>query len=75
LRELKEGSRFFETKAGKRLLKSVQEKMELEDFTEDGSTIQKKNRWSLQGKTFFEIFKKITDEDLYKYTYGMMSSV
>jgi hypothetical protein len=73
LRELKEGSLFFETKAGKRLLKSVQEKMELEGFTEDDFKIQKKNRWRLQGKTFFEIFKEITDEDLYKYTYGMMS--
>lgn len=73
LRELKEGSKFFETKAGKRLLKSVQEKMDLEGFSEDDFTVQKKNRWKLQGKTFFDIFKEITDEDLYKYTYGMMS--
>ncbi|VEE15041.1 DUF5677 domain-containing protein [Ectopseudomonas mendocina] len=73
LRELKEGSRFFETKAGKRLLKSVQEKMDLEDFSEDDFTEQKRNRWRLQGKTFFDIFKEITDEDLYKYTYGLMS--
>ena len=73
LRELKEGSRFFETKAGKRLLKSVQEKMELQGFKEDDFETQKKNRWRLQGKTFFELFKVISDEDLYKYTYGMMS--
>jgi hypothetical protein len=73
LRELKEGSRFFETKAGKRLLKSVQEKMDMEGFSEDDFKEQKKNRWKLQGKTFFDIFKEITDEDLYKYTYGMMS--
>jgi len=73
LRELKEGSRFFETKAGKRLLKSVQEKMDLEGFSEDDFKEQKKNRWKLQGKTFFDMFKTITDEDLYKYTYGMMS--
>ena len=73
LRELKEGSRFFETKAGKRLLKSVQEKMDLEGFSEDDFKVQKKNRWTLEGKTFFDIFKEITDEDLYKYTYGMMS--
>lgn len=73
LRELKEGSRFFETKAGKRLLKSVQEKMDLEGFTEDDFKQQKKNRWKLEGKTFFDIFKEIADEDLYKYTYGLMS--
>lgn len=73
LRELKEESRFFDTKAGKRLFKSIQEKMELENFTEEDFKIQKKNRWKLQGKTFFDIFKEIIDESLYKYTYGMMS--
>jgi hypothetical protein len=73
LRDLKEGSHFFKTKAGKRLLKSVQEKMELERFTEEDFKVQKKNGWKLQGKTFFDIFKEITDENLYKYTYGMMS--
>ncbi|MCC4860983.1 DUF5677 domain-containing protein [Vibrio splendidus] len=73
LRELKEGSRFFETKAGKRLFKSVQEKMDLEGFTEEDFKVQKTNRWKLQGKSFFDIFKEISYEDLYKYTYGMMS--
>ncbi|ACN17525.1 hypothetical protein HRM2_44690 [Desulforapulum autotrophicum HRM2] len=57
LRELKEGSRFFETKAGKRLLKSVQDKMDQEGFAEDDFKRQKKNRWRLEGKTFFDIFK------------------
>jgi hypothetical protein len=73
LRELKEGSRFFDTKAGKRLLKSVQEKMDLESFTDQDFKEQKKNKWKLQGKNFFDIFKEVSVEDLYKYTYGMMS--
>jgi len=73
LRELKAGHYFFDTKAGKRLLKSVQEKMSLEGFSEQDFKIQKKNRWRLQGKSFFDIFKTISDEDLYKYTYGIMS--
>lgn len=73
LRELKEGSPFFETKAGKRLLKSVNEKMELENFSVEAFKIQKKNGWRLQGKRFFDIFSEIVDEQLYKYTYGMMS--
>ncbi len=73
LHDFKEGSRFFETKAGKRLIKSVEEKMALEGFTVDNFTVQKKNRWKLQGKNFFDIFKEIFHEDLYKYTYGMMS--
>lgn len=73
LRELKTKSRFFETKAGKRLIESVQEKMELEGLTENDFSQQKKNQWKLQGKTFFDIFKEVTDEDLYKYSYGIMS--
>jgi hypothetical protein len=73
LRELKVGAPFFDTKAGKRLLKSVEEKMSLENFSEDDFRTQKSNRWKLQGKNFFEIFKEVTDEELYKYTYGMMS--
>ena len=73
LHELKGGSRFFYTKAGKRLLKSVQEKMDLEGFSDEDFKEQKKNRWKLQGKSFFDIFKEISNEDLYKYTYGMMS--
>lgn len=73
LRELKGGSRFFDTKAGKRLLKSVQDKMDLESFTDQDFEEQKKNKWKLQGKNFFDIFKEVSVEDLYKYTYGMMS--
>lgn len=73
LRELKQGSRFFETKAGKRLLVSIEEKMDIEGFTEADFKIQKNNRWRLQGKSFFDIFKEVSEEDLYKCTYGMMS--
>ncbi len=73
LREMEDGSRFFEMKAGKRLLKSVQEKMDLEGLSKDDFQEQKKNRWKLQGKSFYDIFKEVSDENLYKYTYGMMS--
>ena len=44
LRELKAGSRFFDTKAGKQLLATVQEKMDFEKLTENDFTIQKANR-------------------------------
>jgi hypothetical protein len=73
LRELKNGDPFFVSKAGKRLLKSVQEKLELEGFDENSFTEQKNNRWKLQGKNFFEIFKEVEDEKLYTSTFGMMS--
>ena len=59
LRDAKNGSAFSKTKAGKRLLRSVEKKMSLEGFTENDFSEQKKNRWRLQGKSFFEIFTEL----------------
>jgi hypothetical protein len=73
LRELKAGSAFFETNAGQRLLRSVRQKLAHESLTEDDFAFQKKNRWRLQGKTFFDIFREVEREALYPSTYGMMS--
>lgn len=73
LRQLKEGSSFFETKAGKRLVKSVEEKMKLENYTINDFKDQKRNRWKLQGKSFFDIFKEVENQDLYASSFGMMS--
>lgn len=73
LRDLQQGSPFFETKAGKRLLTSISEKMKLENLTTNDFKVQKKNGWKLQGKRFYEIFKKVVGEQLYTCTYGMMS--
>ena len=47
LRNLEEGSAFFETKAGKRLVKSVQQKMAFEKLTPRDFEAQKKNRWKI----------------------------
>jgi hypothetical protein len=73
LRDLRSGSRFLETKAGKRLLGAVQEKMQFENLTENDFKSQKDNRWRIQGKSFREIFAEIVHDDLYPATYGMMS--
>jgi hypothetical protein len=73
LRELESGSVFFDTKAGKRLLAAVQEKMDFEGLTKDDFADQKKNKWRLQGKSFREIFAEIEHDDLYPATYGMLS--
>lgn len=73
LRDLKEGSYFLETNGGKRLLKSINEKMQIEGFSESDFQEQKNNRWRLQGKSFFDIFSDVTNKDLYKCTYGIMS--
>src|SRR5947207_723427 len=73
LRNLEEGSAFYETKAGKRMLKAVLKKMELENLTTQDFAVQKKNGWKLQGKTFYKIFAEVEHEDFYPATYGMMS--
>lgn len=73
LRDLESGSSFFDTKAGKRLLAAVREKMKFEGLTKDDFAEQKKNGWKLQGKNFRTIFAEIAHDDLYASTYGMMS--
>lgn len=73
LRDLENGSPFYETKAGKRLLNSVREKLEFEKLTPHDFDIQKKNRWRIQGKSFYDIFAEVEHADLYAATYGMMS--
>ncbi|MNF28516.1 hypothetical protein D3C76_433050 [compost metagenome] len=73
LRELESGSSFFDTKAGRRLLAAVKEKMNFEGLTEEDFAEQKKNKWRLQGKSFRDIFAEIEHDDLYPATYGMMS--
>jgi hypothetical protein len=73
LRDLESGSVFFDTKAGKRLLKSVREKMAREGLTPDDFGAQKKNRWRLEGKPFYKIFAEVESEHIYASSYGMMS--
>jgi len=73
LRDLESGSPFFESKAGKRLLASVREKMSNEKLTVQDFDEQKKNRWKVRGKSFYEIFAQVEHADLYACTYGMMS--
>jgi len=73
LRDLENGSAFFDTKAGQRLLRSVREKLELEGLDKDSFSIQKQNKWRLQGKSFYDIFAEVAHEDMYACVYGMMS--
>ena len=73
LRDLESGSSFYDTKAGKRLLAAVREKMDFEGFTKDSFDEQKKNGWRLQGKNFRTIFSEVERDDLYSPVYGMMS--
>lgn len=73
LRDLKAGSPFFDTKAGKRLLAAVQQKMDFEGLRETDFAVQKANKWRIQGKSFRDIFAEVEHDELYPTTYGMMS--
>ncbi len=73
IRDFESGSAFFDTKAGKRLLYSVKDKMDFEGLTKDDFEVQKKNKWRLQGKSFRDIFAEIEHDDLYPATYGILS--
>src|ERR1019366_2554016 len=69
LRDLESGSAFFDTKAAQRLLKSVREKLDLEGLSQHDFGEQKKNRWRLQGRSFYDIFAEVQHADLYASTY------
>jgi len=64
---------FFKTPAGIRLKNSVINKMKAEGLTVNSFVEQKKNKWKLSGKNFYQIFKEIVPENLYKYLYGIPS--
>lgn len=73
LRDFENGSAFFNTKAGRRLLKSVREKLAYEGLDINSFSVQKKNRWRLQGMNFYDIFKEVSNEEIYACSYGIMS--
>jgi Family of unknown function (DUF5677) len=81
LRNAKRGSPFSKTKAGQRLLRSVEKKMSLEGFSEGDFAEQKRNRWRVQGKSFLNVltdayrdqFTAEAMEGMYSCTFGMMS--
>lgn len=73
LRDLESGSAFYDTKAGKRLLKAIRDKMDFENLTIHDFSNQKRNGWRIQGKSFRDIFSEVEHADLYAATYGMMS--
>ena len=73
LTELQSGSPFAATKPGRRLMNSILEKLRHENLSQTSFARQEKNRWRIQGKTFFDVFAEVIDQDLYRTAYGMMS--
>ena len=64
---------YYRSKAGHRLLRSINEKLALEGLDEHSFEEQIRNDWRVQGKTFHQIFKEVVGEELYAVAYGTFS--
>lgn len=73
LEQAASGSKYFRSKAGRRILRSIREKLALEGLNEHSFEKQIQNGWRLQGKTFQQIFKEVMGEELYAVAYGTFS--
>ena len=68
-----ETNEFHTTSAGVRFLKSVREKLENDGFDLNSFEEQKKYKWKLEGKSFYQIFEQLEQEEFYKHLYGIPS--
>lgn len=50
---------FFKSPPGIRLKKSIVKKMEAEGLTVNSFDVQRRNRWKISGKNFYEIFSEV----------------
>lgn len=73
LKQAASGPEYHRSKAGNRLLRSINEKLALEGLDEHSFEMQIQNNWRVQGKSFHAIFKEVVDEDLYAAAYGASS--
>jgi hypothetical protein len=64
---------FYLSPAGRRLIKSIREKMEAEGFDLDSFQDQKRHNWKLEGKSFRQIFEQLEPDEYYKLMYGIPS--
>ena len=73
LEQAASGAEYYNSKPGRRLLRSIKEKLALEGLDENSFENQIANHWRLQGKTFRSIFEHVMGEDLYAVAYGTSS--
>ena len=64
---------FWQTEPGVRLLSSIMGKLEAEGWDLNSFEAQKKNRWNLEGKSFYKIFTEVEPESYYQHLYGIPS--
>lgn len=73
LRDYESGSGFFNTAAGRCVLRSALADLAIEGLSKNSFSQQKSNRWRLQGKSMYEIFTNVAGVAEYSSVYGMMS--
>ena len=73
LEQAASGSEYYRNKAGRRLLRSINQKLALEGLDEHSFEEQIQNDWRLQGKTLHQIFKEAVGEEMYAVVYGTFS--
>ena len=73
LRDHESGSDFFDTPAGRRVLRSAHDDLALEGLSKDSFARQRGNRWHIQGKSLYDIFAEVVGPDEFPFVYGMTS--
>ena len=73
LRDHENGSEFFDTAAGQRVLQAAIDDLALEGLSRNSFGLQKRNRWRLQGKSMYDIFAEVASVEEYPFVYGILS--
>ena len=73
LEQAASGVVYYRSKPGRRLLRSIRDKLASEGLDETSFDRQIANRWRLKGKSFRRIFEDVMDQDLYAVAYGTAS--
>ena len=63
---------FLNSNGGKRVIKSVQEKMKFENLAHQEFNLQKLNHWRINGRLLYEIFSEVENPDLNAAAYSMV---
>ncbi len=73
LEQAANGAVYYRSKPGRRLLRSIRNKLASEGLDNTSFDRQIANRWRLDGKSFRHIFEDVVGEDLYAVAYGTAS--
>ena len=73
LEQAASGAVYYRSKPGRRLLRSIRDKLAFEGLDENSFEQQIANGWRLGGQTFRRIFENVMGDDLYGVAYGASS--